>query len=87
MRERSSLVLWEDIRNGFRGHGACADASLANPARPYPILLINFSLFTLPIPQAIVLGKSQTRDHGCFIPLDPLDEALEFANLAGSTFR
>lgn len=44
--------------------------------------LIHFSLN-----QAVVLRESQTCYNGCFVPLDPLDKTLEFAYLAGSTFR
>jgi hypothetical protein len=37
--------------------------------------LMNLSFFTLPIPQAIVLRKSQPRDNSCFVPLNPLSQS------------
>src|SRR5215471_20457854 len=35
-----------------------------------------FELVDLSFNQSVVLGKGQTRDNGCFVPLDPLDKAL-----------
>jgi len=39
------LLVFEEL---FTRHGAYVDASLANPARPYPMRLISLSLLTFP---------------------------------------
>jgi hypothetical protein len=43
-------------------------------------------LVDFPFHQTVVLVQSQSRYNCRLVPLDPLDKALEFVDLAGGTF-
>jgi hypothetical protein len=42
-----------------------------------------FELVHFPLDHAIVLGESESCNNSCFVPLNPCDKALEFADLTG----